>query len=660
MFGTGSIMVFRNDRLALDDWTYIEIDNSRSSKVFGLGWGDLDGDGDLDVVSGRYAYKNPGGDMSAGWDRTVLPANADANFIMDADGDGRAEILAQALPNIYWFEATSPAATSYNSTIAANNIPSTGHGSSQGYALAELSAGGQKEYALTNGQGLHYLQVPANPEAGNWPTVRITSQSPEEGLDLGDIDGDGHNDAIAWVGTGSGSSFLAWWKNPGDGSGDWAQYDIGMVQGSEGDRIAVGDFDGDGRLDVAATGTTNSSNGSYVYWFKNPGNPTASSSWNRTTVAADLGAMNSMDAADIDLDGDFDIVTGEHRGSLAVTIWKNSNDGSSWTPAQVSLGIENHLGTRLADLDRDGDLDILGIAYDDSSKLHLWRNNAFGDSEGDSTPPSLVAAITYGVPNNVRVEFSEDISVLSAQNSNNYSISDGIAVSSAQLQGNGRTVILSTSALSENVSYTLTVNDIQDLAANAIAADSQAVFQFTEIDSSADLVGFWPFEESGGSSTADLSGSGHTGRLQGASRSLAGKIGSALEFNGESDSVDTGSWDVSGNALSIALWMKADDFGITDARFVSKSTSPAEANHYWMLSTIASSGSKLRFRLKTNGTTRTLIAGSGTLVAGVWTHVAAVYDGSAMRLYKDGVLVGSIPKSGALSTNNSVSGLDRR
>ena len=56
-----------------------------------------------------------------------------------------------------------------------------------------------------------------------------------------------------------------------------------------------------------------------------------------------------------------------------------------------------------------------------------------------------------------------------------------------------------------------------------------------------------------------------------------------------------------------------------------------------MLSTINNGGIKLRFRLKTGTTTTTLLASSGTLAVGQWIHVAAVYDGSAMILYQDGV-----------------------
>ena len=66
---------------------------------------------------------------------------------------------------------------------------------------------------------------------------------------------------------------------------------------------------------------------------------------------------------------------------------------------------------------------------------------------------------------------------------------------------------------------------------------------------------------------------------------------------------------------------------VPDARIISKANGVNDSNHFWMLSSIdTSEGTRLRFRLKTNGLTSTLIASSGTLQT-VWTHAAAVYDG---------------------------------
>ena len=171
--------------------------------------------------------------------------------------------------------------------------------------------------------------------------------------------------------------------------------------------------------------------------------------------------------------------------------------------------------------------------------------------------------------------------------------------------------------------------------------------------SSSPPLAHWTFDEGAGITVVD-SANGHNGTVGGAAWTTSGRLNGALDFDGSNDFVDAGSWDVSGSAITIAMWLKADAFGITDARLLSKSTSTAEQDHYFMLSTVQSSGMKLRFRLKTDGTTHTLVANSGTLNVGQWIHAVAVYDGSTMRLYKDGIEVGSMAKTGALSTNNTV------
>lgn len=68
-----------------------------------------------------------------------------------------------------------------------------------------------------------------------------------------------------------------------------------------------------------------------------------------------------------------------------------------------------------------------------------------------------------------------------------------------------------------------------------------------------------------------------------------------------------------------------------------------------MLSTISETG--LSFRLKTDDGqgTATLIS-DPVLEVGVWAHVVATWDGSMMRIYKDGVEVASQEKGGSAVT----------
>ena len=194
-----------------------------------------------------------------------------------------------------------------------------------------------------------------------------------------------------------------------------------------------------------------------------------------------------------------------------------------------------------------------------------------------------------------------------------------------------------------------------------ISVDSPGLAGHTAItmDSStanSGLVAQWKFDESSGTTATDASGNGHDGTLTNMSGSewTTGTLNGALRFDGSNDRVSCGNFDVTGGDghITLCAWMKADDFGTSDARFLAKTTSTAEQSHYWMLSTY--SGTRLRFRLKTNGSTTTLYSDSGVLSTGVWTHVAATWDGSTMRVYANGTERKSTSKSGTLSTSSSV------
>jgi hypothetical protein len=186
-------------------------------------------------------------------------------------------------------------------------------------------------------------------------------------------------------------------------------------------------------------------------------------------------------------------------------------------------------------------------------------------------------------------------------------------------------------------------------------ADSASSEVPVTVLSGSGLFAYYPLDDGNGTTAADHAGD-HDGTLVNGPAWTTGRIGGALQFDGSDDRVHLGALDVAGDAVTLSVWFKADRFdhlSYHDARLISKASGSAEQDHYWMLSGIKSNGTRLRFRLKTGGTTSTLIASSGDLAAGAWIHAAAVYDGSSMKLYKDGVLVGQMPKSGNLSTSGS-------
>ena len=102
-------------KLTMDDWSYIQVDDSRERiadekrskglKTFGLDMSDITQDGFKDIVAGRYFYRNPGGDMTDQWYRTDLGIHYDGVLFVDVDGDEFGDVIAQHYPGVYWLEA---------------------------------------------------------------------------------------------------------------------------------------------------------------------------------------------------------------------------------------------------------------------------------------------------------------------------------------------------------------------------------------------------------------------------------------------------------------------------------------------------------------------------------------------------------------------------
>jgi hypothetical protein len=386
----GVVHVWRNDLApsALNNWTYIHADSTRTASNspygngdFGLGFGDINGDGFQDIASGHYFYRNPGGNMtSVPWPRITLPHDPsnggvlDASLLFSAAGGGNpSDILAEYLPDVVWLHTNDQGVTWTPKVVA--QIPKTSHGNSRSVKLVPNLLPGSTNILLSGGDGTYSLQIPTNPNSTPWPTTKITSSvSEQQGVGVGYINGDGHPD-IATNGGESGSltTTLYWWTNPWR-TGPWAQHLIGTTLNKI-KMIEIADINGDGRPDVVVSEEANPAN---VYWFEAPPDP-INGTWIRHTVATGLAEVDSMSVSDIDHDGHPDIVVGEIKGSQRVIIYQNANTGSgwgsSWVPHVVSSGKESHNGVRLVDLNGDGHLDIVSIAYFLYQDLHIWRND---------------------------------------------------------------------------------------------------------------------------------------------------------------------------------------------------------------------------------------------------------------------------------------------
>lgn len=170
----------------------------------------------------------------------------------------------------------------------------------------------------------------------------------------------------------------------------------------------------------------------------------------------------------------------------------------------------------------------------------------------------------------------------------------------------------------------------------------------------------WSFEDLSGGITGETCGNKYPGTVSGAVQ-VSGIKSQALSFDGD-DYVNAGVINLDANGpgergLTISALFKASQWssGFYDGRIIDKSISESESDSYFMVSTIrVGTGAYLRFRLRTSaGAVAELIASSGSLQLNRWYLVTARYDGSTMRLYLDGIQVGSMNKTGTVSTNNS-------
>jgi len=169
---------------------------------------------------------------------------------------------------------------------------------------------------------------------------------------------------------------------------------------------------------------------------------------------------------------------------------------------------------------------------------------------------------------------------------------------------------------------------------------------------------WWRLRDAAGSSTALDQMGANQGTYYGPTLGVAGSPMSPAQtaawFDGANDHVSCGITEAGGDdRLTLLAWIKPDTLDQDYGRIICKATGVDDADTNWDLSVVKASGSlRLRFRLKTLWSTSSLTAWSGNLAVGQWAFVAATYDGTTMRLYKDASLVGYAFKLGNVNTNS--------
>jgi hypothetical protein len=369
----------------IDVWHYIQVDDNKSKfgdfdepewlRYFGVDIGDINLDGRLDIVSGRTLYINPGGTMEGEWSKIDLGQNVDGILFLNVDNDTYSDIIAQSLPDVYWVEAVNREGTEWKFQKI-GEVPATSHTNSQGFEKGQIVTGGTDEFLIAGDGNIYCFQVPEKPEKQEWIKVKIAENTSDEGFGLGDIDGDGDLDLASGRRPENGPEplIVTWFENPGSLKENWASFEIG-ISNHPIDRVEIGDLNGDSKAEIIISeerypGKEPDGN---LFWYNQPEDIT--STWSRHCVVTQY-SMNNLDVADLDEDGDLDLITGEHKGpDLETQVWENDGHGN-FTKITVDKDKESHLGTQLADLDQDGDLDIVSIGWDKYQFVHVWRNDA--------------------------------------------------------------------------------------------------------------------------------------------------------------------------------------------------------------------------------------------------------------------------------------------
>jgi hypothetical protein len=169
------------------------------------------------------------------------------------------------------------------------------------------------------------------------------------------------------------------------------------------------------------------------------------------------------------------------------------------------------------------------------------------------------------------------------------------------------------------------------------------------------LVAAYGFDEGTGTTLADQTGTGHTGTIAGAAWTAQGKFGSALTFDGVNDWVtvnDANDLDFT-TGMTVEAWVFPTASGGGSWRnVVIKERAGGEA---YNLYANADTNAPVVYVVRAAAPDQALDArGTGSLALNTWTHLAATYDGTTLRLYVNGTQVGSRAVANPLLTSTGV------
>ncbi len=291
---------------------------------------------------------------------------AEAVYAADLDGDGDLDILgaAQDADDIAWWENVAGDGSAWTKNIVADNF----NWAKFVYA-ADIDNDGDHDIlgaALLAGDIAWWENVAGDGSAWTRHTV-INDFNGATSVYADDVDGDGDTDIL---GTAGSDNDITWWENTSVDGSAWTEHRIdGTFRNAQ--VVVTADMDGDGDVDVL--GAARDAND--ITWFDNVAGD--GSTWTENTVAGNFTGAEFVFAADVDGDGDNDIL-GAAWGANDIAWWENTTgNGANWTKHTIDATFAGAVSVFATDVDGDGDIDVLGAAA--NADDITWWENTIGD-----------------------------------------------------------------------------------------------------------------------------------------------------------------------------------------------------------------------------------------------------------------------------------------
>ena len=340
---------------------------------YGMDLGDYDHDGDLDITSGSasgdhglWVHQNDG--TGASWTLINLVVSSftggDAMFA-DVDANGTLDVV-----NADTDGTNLVFGMDHDGTVGQAVIANGGRAAATAAQAVDIDGDGDLDPSILGSGAIDAWQNThadlvggCNQPCLDGPGVNLVTLADLFDFVYADIDGDADLDIVATT-TGGGDA-VVWFANNGSGAFSGAQTVLASASGAS--RITAMDVDHDGDQDLLLGASADND----ALLIENLG---AGASWSVATVDADLTGAEHVIAADVDGDGDEDVVG---IGSAGLTWYENQRLHTS-----VTFGTETAIYTSgsnlqrfaFADFDRDGDLDLIGGDSGGDGTIHHIQN----------------------------------------------------------------------------------------------------------------------------------------------------------------------------------------------------------------------------------------------------------------------------------------------